>query len=85
MLMEANLTNTKRETSVLFLDPDGIAHRTLSLGVAKEKYRIKVTDSAEAAMEILARQSFDIVLIDSAANQASALETIKGIRFKNSD
>lgn len=79
--MESDLTNTERAISVLFVDPNGTAHRTLFLGFAKEKYRIKVTASAEAAMEILAWQSFDIVLIDSTADQASALETIKRIRF----
>ncbi len=79
--MESNLTDTERETSVLFVDPDGTAPRSLSLDIGKEKYRIKVIASADAAVEILARQSFDIVLIDSVANQASALESIKRIRF----
>ena len=81
--MEANLTNTERETSVLLIDTDGTAHRSLSLDIGKGKYRIKVTDSADAAVEILARQSFDIVLIDSAANQASALEAVRRIRLSS--
>jgi len=79
--MEANLTNTERATSVLLIDTDGTAPRLLSLDIGKEKYRIKVVASADAALEILVREPFDIVLIDSAANQTSALEAIKRIRL----
>lgn len=79
--MEANLTNTERATSVLLIDTDGTAPRSLSLDIGKEKYRIKVAASADTALEILVREPFDIVLIDSAANQTSALEAIKRIRL----
>ena len=79
--MEANLTNTERATSVLLIDTDGTAPRSLSLDIGKEKYRIKVAASADAALEILVREPFDIVLIDNAANQTSALEAIKRIRL----
>lgn len=81
--MESNLADTERETSVLFVDPDGTAPRSLSLDIGKEKYRIKVIASADAAVEILARQSFDIVLIDSVANQTSALEAVRRIRLSS--
>jgi two-component system response regulator AtoC len=80
MLMESGLTNTERETSVLLVDPNGTAPRSLSLNIGKEKYRIKVAVSADAAEEMLVREPFDIVLIDSVANQTSALETIRRIR-----
>jgi two-component system response regulator HydG len=79
--MVSNLTNTERETSVLLIDTDGTVPRSLSLDIGKGKYRIKVTDSVDATLEILAREPFDIVLIDSAANEASALEAIRRIRL----
>ena len=83
MSMEANLTNTERATSVLLIDTDGTAHRSLSLDIGKGKYRIKVTDSVDATLEMLAREPFDIVLIDSTANQALELEAVRRIRLSS--
>ena len=81
MSMEPNLTDTERETSVLFVDPNGTAHRSLSLRVRNGKYRIKASDSVDAALELLAREPFDIVLIDGGAGETSAMEAVKRIRL----
>ena len=40
------------ETSVLLLDFDGSAHRSLSLGVRKDQYQVDVADSFKAAMDL---------------------------------
>ncbi len=73
--------NGKRKTSILLIDPDGSAQRSLSLGVGKDEYLIKVTNSSQAALDILDRQAFDIALIADLADQATVPETVKRIRL----
>jgi len=74
------LTFIKNEISVLLVDSDGAAHRTLSLALGKEKYKIELANSIETALEMLEQKPFDIILVDSEDNRHSIFETVKRIR-----
>lgn len=74
------LTFIKNEISVLLVDSDGAAHRTLSLALGKEKYKIELANSIETALEMLEQKPFDIILVDSEDNRLSIFETVKRIR-----
>ncbi len=81
--MESDLTHRRTETPVLVIDPDGTAFRSLSLDIGKGKYRIRVVDSTDAAVELLDREPYDVVLINGVKRQTSVLEAVRRIKLSS--
>lgn len=69
-----------REASILLIDLEGTARRSLSVILGKEKYQIKEADSVDSAFNMLAANRIDVVLINSGTNQRSGLEVLKRIK-----
>jgi len=78
--MKLNMKNITREASILHINAEGNARQSLSLVLEKGRYLIREADSVEAALEVLAANHIDVVLINHSTNQRLDMGVIRRIK-----
>lgn len=77
-----NPEGTMAEKLLIVEDEDTLCH-SLQRVFAREGYEVDIADSAESAIELLARNSYDLVITDIILPGISGIELIKRYRGKN--
>jgi DNA-binding NtrC family response regulator len=81
-VFEANRDNT---TSILLVDLEATARRSLSFILGEKKYQVTEADSVDAALSLLAERSIDVILVSSGKHKSLSLEVVKKIRQHSRD
>jgi DNA-binding NtrC family response regulator len=81
-VFEANRDNT---TSILLVDLEATARRSLSFILGEKKYQITEADSVDAALSLLAERSIDVILVNFGKHKPLSLEVVKKIRQNSCD
>jgi CheY-like chemotaxis protein len=73
------------KASILCVDDENIPRMLRSLILQKQGYQVITASSAKEALELLERQSFDLVLTDQMMPGMSGIELTKLIKAKSPD
>ncbi len=78
--MKPSDRDTNKTTSVLLLDLEGTARRSLSFILGEKKYQVTEVDSLDTALSLLAECSIDVILINSGKDMSLCLEIVKEVK-----
>jgi DNA-binding NtrC family response regulator len=70
---------------ILIIEDEETLRESLKRILVKEGYEVAAVDSAEAALPLLAMQSFDVIVSDIILPGVSGMEFLKSCRQKNPD
>lgn len=68
------------ETRLLLVDDDRLVLATLSRGLREAGYAVETAESGTAALEVAARQSFDLAILDIRMPGMSGIELAQALR-----
>src|SRR5262245_43409017 len=78
-------TDSELNTSVLIIDGEPWQREALAAALAYEGYRSEHVDNAHSALAMLARQRFQLVLLDPSAPSTGGWETVEQLILLHPD
>ena len=78
-------TETKAPASILIVDDEETVRELLQEGLGSEGYRCKTCSNAPAALKLLERESFDLLLSDIDMPGVSGVELLQDVRAAKHD